>query len=72
MVVGNVVEEESTSPTKERSIHSRQSSTEESPLLTSIMGDGRVRVVQVGQHDNPYILRQSIYGELMSEGTNNG
>jgi hypothetical protein len=61
MIMGNVVEEETSNPAEEWSIDSCQSTTKERPLLAAIMWDGWVGVVEVCEHDNPFTVNRSEY-----------
>lgn len=55
MVMGDVMEEESSCPPQERSVDGRNSTAEERPLLVTVMNDCRVRVMKVGQHYDPMV-----------------
>lgn len=55
VVVGDVVEEEAASPAQERPVNGRGCAAEERPLLLAVVGDGGVRVVEVGEHHNPVV-----------------
>jgi len=55
VVMRNVVKEETSSPSKKGTIHSRDGTTEERPLLVTVMGDRGVRVMEVSQHDDPVV-----------------
>lgn len=46
-----VVEEEAADPAERRAVDSRSSATEEGPLFLAEVRDGRVGVVQEGDHD---------------------
>ena len=46
----HVVEEKSANPAKCRAVHRRSRTSQERPFLSPIVRDGRVRVVQEGDH----------------------
>jgi hypothetical protein len=52
VVVGNIMEEEASLPSEERPVDGSGSTALEVPLLAAVMGESRVGVVQVGDHDN--------------------
>lgn len=53
MVVSNIVQEEASLPTKERPVYRRSSATLVVPFLAAVVREVSVRVVQVGDHDEP-------------------
>jgi hypothetical protein len=53
----NVVEEEASDPSHERTVDGCHGSAHERPGLSPVVWDGRVRVMQVCQHDDP-VVRQ--------------
>lgn len=55
MIVRDVVEEETPSPAEEGSIYSGYRSTEERPLLASVVRNARVGMVEICQHDDPVV-----------------
>ena len=50
--VSNVVQEEPPLPTQEISVDSSSRSTLEVPLFSTIMREGRISVVEVGNHND--------------------
>ena len=57
MVVRNIVQEEPPNPSQERPVNRGYGASEEGPLPVAKVGNGRVGVVQVREHDNP-VVRQ--------------
>jgi hypothetical protein len=55
MVVRNVVQEEASSPSQERSVDGGNCTTEEGPLFATEVGDGWIGVVEVREHDDPVV-----------------
>lgn len=55
VVMRDVVEEEAASPTQERPVYGADGTAEEAPLLVAVVRDGRVRVVEVREHDDPVV-----------------
>ena len=54
MIMRNVMEEMTSNPTKERTINGRESTTEECPFFVAVMGNSGIRVVEVGEHNDPF------------------
>jgi hypothetical protein len=52
MVVCDVVEEEASLPAKEGAVDGSSGTTLEVPLLTAVVGQHGVGVMEVGDHDN--------------------
>ena len=50
--VGNIVEEETTLPAEDGPVNSGSSTALEVPLLSAVVGQRGVGVVEVGDHDN--------------------
>lgn len=61
MVMGDVVEEETTRPSQQRPVDGRDSATEERPLPVTEVRNSGIGVMEVGQHDNPVV------GKLQSD-----
>jgi hypothetical protein len=57
MEMRHIVKEEPALPPQEVSVNSSGCSTLEVPFFAAVVGQDRVRMVQVGDHDN-YCLRQ--------------
>jgi hypothetical protein len=55
VVVRNIVQEEAPSPSQEWPVNRGDGASEEGPLPVAKVGDGRVGVVQVREHDNPMV-----------------
>ena len=55
MIMRDVVEEEATSPAEERPVDGGNGTSEEGPLLVAIVSDGRVGMVEVGEHHDPVV-----------------
>lgn len=55
MVMRDVVQEESSEWTKQRSINRRNCATEECPGILSEVGHRRIRMMQECEHDDPMI-----------------
>jgi len=66
MVVGDVVQEETSHPAHEGAIYSRGGTAEESEGVVAEMGHGRVGVVKVSEHDDP-VVGKSIRNEVILE-----
>lgn len=52
MEMSNIVEEETALPSKEVTVDGSSSTALEVPLLAAVMGQSRVRVVKVSDHDD--------------------
>lgn len=57
VIVRNIVEEESSNPTEERSIDSRNGSPNIAPLFALIVWNRRVSMVEIREHDDPGIAK---------------
>ena len=55
VVVRDVVQEEAAGPAEQRAVDGRDGAAEEGPLLAAVVRDGRVRVVQEGEHHDPVV-----------------
>jgi hypothetical protein len=55
VVMGNVVKEEASSPPKKGTVNSGYGATDERPLLVTIVGDGRIRMMKISQHNDPVV-----------------
>ncbi len=52
MIMSNVVEEETTLPSKEGSINGSSGAALKIPLLSAVVRQGRIRMVEISDHDN--------------------
>ena len=57
--MGDVVEKESACPSQQWPVDGRNGTAEKCPLLVSVISDCRVRMMKVGQHDNPMVWQLS-------------
>jgi hypothetical protein len=57
MVMRDVVEEETSSPSQKGPVNGGNGSSEERPLLVAIMGNGGVRMMEIGKHNNPVVRK---------------
>lgn len=53
MIVGNIMQEESTLPTQEISVHGGSGSALVIPLLSTIVGEEGISMMQIRDHDEP-------------------
>jgi hypothetical protein len=67
VVVGNVVEEETASPTEEGSIDGGDSATYERPRVLAEVRHRRVGMVKIGEHHDPVVREQVGYGIVLDD-----
>lgn len=63
MVVANVVEVNTSGPAKERPVNRRKSAPKVRPLAVSVHGNCRVRVMEIGKHDDP-VVQENVRNEV--------
>ena len=68
VVVGDVVEEESSSPAQKRPVDGGDGPTNEGPGIFAEMGHGGIGVVEVSQHNDPVVGQQVRDGIVFDDG----
>lgn len=58
VIMRHIVQEEATSPSKERTIDSSDRTTDKGPRVFAEVRHRRVGVVKVGEHDDPVVREQ--------------
>lgn len=62
--MGHVVEEEASSPSEKGPINSGDGTSEERPLLVTVVGDSGIGVMEISQHDDPVVRQLQGYRQL--------
>lgn len=55
VVMRHIVEEEASSPSKKGPINSRDGTSEERPLLVTVVCNSGIGVMEISQHDDPVV-----------------